>query len=110
MKKHRILYFSILLVEFTSIPLLLLCYIYLLTGYQIINPHLSLFPRASRVHGDEALRLLFLLLVTIHSIAGVLLMCERRVRPRIIRIIIEALVITVLIAIAAFLLTLDLIY
>lgn len=104
------MYISLLLVEFTSIPLLLICFIYLLTGYQMINPSLLLFPRALSIHTDETLRVLFLLLTTIHSMTGLLLMCERRIRTKTIRVIAEGVIVVILIALTIFLLTLDLIY
>jgi len=86
-----------LLVEITGPAISAVMLIYLLTGYQMLAPSLGLIPRTLLVHTDPVLRALAVALALIHSYAGLLLICERRIRSGALRKLAE-LVVTVLLA------------
>jgi len=86
-----------LLVEVTGPAVSAVMLIYLLTGYQMLAPGLGLIPRASLVHTDPVLRALAIALALTHSYAGLLLICERRIRSYTLKRLAE-LDITVLLA------------
>lgn len=92
------------LVEVTGPALSAVMLVYLLTGYQMLAPDLGLIPRASLVHTDSILRALAIALGLAHSYAGLLLICERRIRSSALRKLAE-LVVTVLLAFFAALFT-----
>lgn len=97
MANPKLLRIMLLLVEITSLPLLVLCLLYSLTGYQMLIPRLRLIPRARLVHTDQVLRVLLLTLALIHGYSGLILLCERRIRNSTLRKIVE-LAITLLLA------------
>jgi succinate dehydrogenase hydrophobic anchor subunit len=88
--KPRILRILLTLVETTSLPLLVLCMIYLLTGYQILLPGLKLIPMARVIHTDLVLRVSFIVLTLIHSYSGLIILCERRIKNNTLRTLIES--------------------
>lgn len=69
---------ALLTVELTSAPLLLLSLVYVLSGYQLLYPDARILPHAKRIHADPLLRATTLLLGYAHSLAGFVIMCERR--------------------------------
>lgn len=76
----KVLKYALILIEFTSIPLLLLGLIYFLTGYQMLLVTIHIFPNARIVHTDRFLRVLTLILAVVHSYSGILIITARRVR------------------------------
>lgn len=103
MVNPKLLRVFLLIVEITSLPLLLLCLVYLLTGYQMLIPSLRLIPRPRLVHTDRVLRVLLVTLALAHSYSGLILLCERRIRNSTLRKLVE-LSITLLLAYFAILL------
>lgn len=104
----RFLKYMLLLVEFTSIPLLALCTVYLLTGYQILLPHLRVIPNASSIHVDKVLRALFVTFCLVHGYAGTIILINRRTRSRARVKALELLVSALIAVLAAFLVYLEL--
>ena len=79
-------YIALLLVELTSIPLLFLSIIYVLTGYQMLYPEkIHIFQNPRAIHTDKDLRISTIVLGLIHASAGIILLCERRIRNRVVR-------------------------
>lgn len=109
MVKPRLLRIALLLVEATSIPLLVLGLVYLLTGYQMLVPSVKLFPRPQQIHTDLVLRIIFATMGLIHGYSGLILLLERRIRNNTLRLIIEGIVTGLFIAIAVLILVLELI-
>ena len=99
----KLLRVFLLIVEITSLPLLVLCLVYLLTSYQMLIPGLRLIPRPRLVHTDRVLRVLLATLALAHSYSGLILLCERRIRNSTLRKLVE-LSITLLLAYFAILL------
>jgi len=87
----RSLRVALIIVEITSLPLLLLLYI--LSGYQMMLRSPVFFPRAEIIHTDPLLRILLIILAYLHSLAGLILLVNRRTRNNIIRNILEYIVI-----------------
>lgn len=77
----KLLRYSLLIVEMTSIPLLLLTLIYIITGYQMLTP-LIVFARPRALHVDRLLRVLFVYLSLAHSYAGLIIMTTRKIRSK----------------------------
>mgnify|MGYP000580735432 CR=1 FL=1 len=79
---------SLLLVELTSIPLLILMSIYIITAYGMLNPKFiglitSLnYVISLRIHTDSLLRITCVILTMTHSYGGLTLLITRRVRNR----------------------------
>ncbi|MEM0000148.1 MAG: hypothetical protein QXH02_03605 [Desulfurococcaceae archaeon] len=98
----RTLKCALLLVELTSIPLLVLGLVYLVTGYQLLVPGIRLVPHARLVHSDRALRVILIAFSTIHGYAGSLILLHRRVKSKQVRglleIIINVVVLSLIIA------------
>jgi len=93
---------ALTLVEATSIPLLILSLIYLITGYQLLSPEIHIIPRPRLIHTDIVLRLITIVVGITHSWAGLTLLCERRVKNKLLKKLLE-LIIAILVAyIAAF--------
>lgn len=76
----KALQLALMVIEATSIPLLVLTYIYILSGYQLLYPEVYIMPVARVLHTDIVLRVLFTILVYLHSLSGLMLMVERRVK------------------------------
>lgn len=76
----RLLRIALLLVEATSIPLLVLLLLYLLTGYQMLVPGFRVFENPRLLHTDRVLRVLTVALALLHSYGGLLLLISRRAR------------------------------
>jgi MFS superfamily sulfate permease-like transporter len=101
-------YVALVLAEATSIPLLLLAALYILTGYQMLYPdELRLFPNPAALHTDKVLRIATTVLAMLHSSAGIVLLCERRIRNRLAREVIETIVLLLLITTCTTLLITD---
>lgn len=90
--KPLLLRLSLVTVEITSTPLLILVVLYLLTGYEMLVPRYVLLPKARAIHTDSILRWIFVVLVLLHSYCGLILLCERRIRNNLARMIIELLI------------------
>ncbi|MCS7121433.1 MAG: hypothetical protein NZ895_02395 [Archaeoglobaceae archaeon] len=73
----KIFKFALITVELTSLPLIFLAFLYVLTGYQMLVPEIAVMP-ARRIHADPVMRMLLIVLGTIHAYAGLLILCERR--------------------------------
>ena len=85
----RSLRLALAIVEATSIPLILLLSLYILSGYQMLLPGIYIMPAARTIHTDRVLRAVFLALVYLHSLTGFIIMCERRIRGKLLRIAAE---------------------
>jgi hypothetical protein len=77
--RHKLLKLALVVVEVTSVPLLVVALVYALTGYELLSP-IGLIPRARLVHTDALLRVLAISLGLLHSYAGLVLLIARRVR------------------------------
>ncbi len=108
MVKPRLLKIMLLLVEATSLPLLVLSLVYLLTGYQMLTPRVRFFPKPRLIHTDPVLRILLATLGLIHGYSGLILLFERRIRNNALRIMIEAIVTGLLLGIAGLIILLEL--
>ncbi|MEM0059110.1 MAG: hypothetical protein QXE10_01630 [Desulfurococcaceae archaeon] len=106
--KPRLLRVLLTLVETTSLPLLVTCLLYLLTGYQMLIPGLKLIPRAHELHTDLVLRSLTLILGLVHGYSGLIILSERRIRNNTIRTIVEVAVTILLVGLTVLLATLEL--
>lgn len=84
--------YALLLVEFTSIPLLILGLAYLITGYQLLVPGIQLVPYARLIHGDRVLRVVLLAFSILHGYAGSLILLHRRVKGKLLRDVLEVFV------------------
>ncbi|MEM2112426.1 MAG: hypothetical protein QXX08_11215 [Candidatus Bathyarchaeia archaeon] len=71
---------SLLIVEFTSLPLLVLASIYLLSGYQMLTPEVRIIPEPRKIHTDRFLRILTIFLAYLHTFGGIILVVERCLR------------------------------
>ncbi|MFZ8782696.1 MAG: hypothetical protein ACO2OR_01750 [Desulfurococcaceae archaeon] len=100
MARPRLLRVLLTLVETTSLPLLVVCLLYLLTGYQMLIPGLKLIPRARELHTDRVLRSLLLILGLVHGYSGLIILSERRIRNNTIRTIVEAVATALLVGLA----------
>lgn len=105
----RSLRIALAIVEATSIPLLILTALYILSGYQMLYPQIYFMPSARTVHVDLLLRILFLALVYLHSLAGIIIVCERRLRKKILKNVLEYIVMVLLTMLVAIPLALDLV-
>lgn len=81
--------FALALVEALSLPLLTLAILYILSGYQMLYPQIRLLPAARAIHVDPILRILFIVLAYLHSLFGLIIVIERRVRVKPLRIALE---------------------
>lgn len=97
-KKAMLMKILLLIVEFTSIPLIVLGSIYLLSGYQMLNPEVRIIPEPRRIHTDRFLRVLSIFLAYLHALGGVVIMIERRLRKDALRKITEIAAIALLTA------------
>ena len=92
-KRATLMKIFLLMVEFTSIPLIVLGSIYLLSGYQLLNPELRIIPEPRRIHSDRFLRLLTITLAYLHALGGVIIIIGRRLKRDISRKIAEIAVV-----------------
>lgn len=106
-KRATILRISLLIVEITSIPLIILAAVYLISGYQMLALEVRVIPEPRRVHVDKFLRILTVLLAYLHAVCGMIIIAERRIRTEIIRRIAEAAAIIILTALLIFSLTVE---
>lgn len=87
----------VLLVETTSLPLLVLTLVMILSGYGMLYPMLieSLtlgligYGEAARIHTNPLIRAGFTLLALIHGLAGSILLVERYVKNPFVKRVIE---------------------
>jgi hypothetical protein len=98
---------ALIIVEVSSIPLLLLTVLYVLSGYQLLYPYIRLIPASRAIHVDLLLRILFIILTYLHSLAGLVILLERRVKLKILKLVLEYIVIIGLSLFLALCLTLD---
>lgn len=87
---------SMLMVEFTSLPLIVLASIYLLSGYQMLNPEIRVIPEPRKIHTDKILRALTIVLTYLHTLGGIIIVVERRLREESQRRVIGTAMITAL--------------
>jgi len=106
-KRITLMKISLLIIEFTSLPLLLLASIYLLSGYQMLNPNIRIIPESRRIHVDKFLRILAIILVCLHSIGGLIFLVERSIRRDMLRKIMDAAIIVGLIVLMLFFLLME---
>ncbi|MBS7607249.1 MAG: hypothetical protein QW502_04965 [Candidatus Bathyarchaeia archaeon] len=93
-KRAMLMRLSLLIVELTSLPLIVLASIYMLSGYQLLNPEVRIIPEPRRIHTDRFLRILTIFLAYLHAFGGAIIVAERRLRKETLRKIIEAAMIT----------------
>jgi succinate dehydrogenase hydrophobic anchor subunit len=102
---------ALVIVEVTSIPLLLLSAIYVITGYQLVYPDkIWLFPSPRAIHADKVLRVATIALGALHGVAGVVLLCERKIRNKFTRSAVELVVLIIIAVLFIMLLIADIIY
>ncbi|MEM1606820.1 MAG: hypothetical protein QW341_03165 [Candidatus Bathyarchaeia archaeon] len=78
--RAALLRISMLAVELTSLPLIMLASIYLLSGYQMLNPEIKAIPEPRKIHTDKFLRALTIFLAYLHTLGGVIIIAERRLK------------------------------
>lgn len=83
---------ALLMVELTSLPLMVLVMIYLLSGYQMLDPEVKIIPEARKIHADWLLRLISMTLVYVHTLGGGIFIVERHIKKVTQRKIIEAVI------------------
>ena len=81
----KLLRAALFMVEATSIPLIILGFLYLVTGYQLLNPGIQLIPRPRVVHTDAALRITLIAVSILHGYGGLLLLIARLARSSLLR-------------------------
>ncbi|MEM1542055.1 MAG: hypothetical protein QW101_04785 [Ignisphaera sp.] len=101
---------ALAIVETTSIPLIILTALYILSGYQLLYPQVYFMPSARIIHIDLYLRLVFLILVYLHSLAGIIIICERRLSNKLFKNILEYTAIALLSILIAIPLALEIVY
>jgi hypothetical protein len=95
------------MVEVTSPPLILLATIYLLSGYQMLIPTLKILPESRRIHIDNLLRLLTIMLAYIHTVGGSIFIIERRMKREFMRKVAEISVVATVITLMLLFLMLE---
>lgn len=95
-RKATLLKICLLMVEVTSIPLIVLALIYVLSGYQMLAPVIRIIPEPRRIHTDKFLRILTIFLAYLHALGGIVIMAERRIKEETLRKIAEIVAIVVL--------------
>lgn len=98
---------SVLMVEFTSLPLIVLASIYLLSGYQMLNPEIRMIPEPRKIHTDKILRALTIVLTYLHTLGGIIIVVERRLREEPLRRVIRAAMTAALTVLLIFLLLVE---
>ncbi len=78
----RLLRIARLLIEITGLSLFALASIYLLTGYQMLNPRVAIIPRARLLHTDPVLRIVGAALLLAHSYGGLILTISKYVKKQ----------------------------
>lgn len=110
MPRVKLAKLALLVVDVTSPILLFLSALYMVTGYQMLYPEVTLIPAARRLHVDLVLRVSTVVVGYLHGLSGLIILCERRVRNRRLRkaiVVAAALGLTALVALP---LALDLYY
>ncbi|MDK6027892.1 hypothetical protein QPL79_00735 [Ignisphaera sp. 4213-co] len=98
---------ALAIVEATSLPLLTLVVLYTLSGYQMLYPQIRLLPAARAIHTDFSLRILFIVLAYLHSVSGLIIVIERRIKLKTLKTILEYIAITILSLFLAICIALD---
>lgn len=93
-KRAMLIRLFLLIVEFTSLPLIVLASIYLLSGYQMLIPELQIIPESRKIHTDKFLRILTIILTYLHALGGIIITVERRLRKEILKNIVRTALIT----------------
>lgn len=106
-KKATLVRLSLLIVEFTSLPLVVLALMYLLSGYQMLTVDVKIIPEPRRIHTDRFLRTLTILLAYLHTLCGAIIVIERRIKIGVLRMAVEVAVIVVLSLLLVFFLALE---
>jgi len=89
-------YICLKIVEYTSIPISLVMFLYVLSGYGMISPVPSLigftYPTSVKIHTLPLLRYMTALLIALHGYAGIIVLANRRLwRYKIIKNLVEVL-------------------
>jgi succinate dehydrogenase hydrophobic anchor subunit len=104
----RLLRVAWLLIEATALPLFALALIYLLTGYQILNPRVAIIPRARLLHIDTVLRIVAAVFFLAHSYGGLILTISKYVKKQRLRELLFIAVNALILGIAGLLVGLEL--
>ncbi|MCS7128426.1 MAG: hypothetical protein N3E36_05315 [Sulfolobales archaeon] len=111
----RYLRYVLLVLEATSLPLLLTTLLLIITGYAIMYPHaysaLTLgalnYANAQRIHTDPVIRLSFTTLALIHGLTGTIILIEKYMKHRLIKELIKSVVIIALLMLLALTVAID---
>ncbi len=99
MSRARETYFCLRIVEYTSIPLTLCLVLYLLSGYGMISPILSLvgltYATSAKIHTLPLLRIAIAVLSILHFYGGALLLLNRNIRNERMRKFIKTIVLVI---------------
>ncbi|MCS7114949.1 MAG: hypothetical protein RMJ15_07385 [Nitrososphaerota archaeon] len=106
-KRATFVRLSLLIVEFTSIPLLVLASIYLISGYQMLAPQVRIIPEPRKIHVDSLLRVLTIFLAYLHILGGIIVVVERRLRKEVLKKIIETVAVIVITSLLTFFLIIE---
>ncbi|MCX8171392.1 MAG: hypothetical protein N3E47_05415 [Candidatus Bathyarchaeota archaeon] len=98
---------SLLMVELTSLPLIVIASIYLLSGYQMLTADVRVIPEPRRIHTDKSLRILAIFLAYLHALGGAVTVVERRLRDKTLKAIFEVAAFVIATSLLIFLLTLE---
>ncbi|MEM1750605.1 MAG: hypothetical protein QXV30_00760 [Desulfurococcaceae archaeon] len=107
--------YMLLVLEATSLPLLITTLLLIVTGYAIMYPHaysaLTLnalnYANAQRIHTDPVIRLSFTALALIHGLSGTIILIEKYVKHRLVKEIIKSIVLVAVLALLAIVLAID---
>lgn len=103
----KLLRLALMLIELSSLPLLVLVILYVYSGYQMLYPEVYLLPYARTIHTDPILRVLFIVLTYIHAVSGFIIMISRRIKKKEISKILKYIIIVVLTLLIAIPIMLD---
>ncbi|WFO76002.1 hypothetical protein J4526_03910 [Desulfurococcaceae archaeon MEX13E-LK6-19] len=93
-----------LLIETTSLPLLVLAILMIISGYALVYPHVISgltfgamnYSTAHRIHTDPLIRSSFAILALLHSLAGTFLLIEKHVKNKTLKSTLEFIAMTML--------------
>jgi len=109
LKTSRALKLALLIVETSSIPLYVVITAYILTGYQILFKEVRLIPKAEVIHADPLLRTSLIILTYLHSISGLNILINRRVKNKALKTLLEYIALIATTTLLAIPLTLELV-
>lgn len=93
----KLLRLAISIIEATSLPLLILVVLYILSGYQLLSHNnIHLIPMARAIHVDRFLRIIFVVLSYLHSLSGLVIFIERRIRRILIKMVLKSIAMVLL--------------